>query len=82
MIQSRLMSKQKGNGFLGWLGRQVGYVKKAVETEVPEPPTKVYENKTVEEVAHPENPRITLRRTVIDEAIEEKKPRMNTDEHR
>ncbi|HEX3357206.1 MAG TPA: hypothetical protein VHS31_09560 [Tepidisphaeraceae bacterium] len=68
------MSEQKGKGILGWLGRQVGYVKKAVKTEVPAPPTKVYQNKTVEEVTHPENPNIKLRRTVIDEAIEEKDP--------
>ena len=66
------MKHEKGNGFLGWLGRQVGYVKKAVKTEVPEPPTKLYENKIVEESPHPENPNITLRRTVIDEAIQER----------
>ena len=62
---------QTSKYFFGWLGRQVGYVKKAVNTEVPAPPKKVYENKTVEEVAHPENPNIKLRRTVIDQAIEQ-----------
>ena len=61
----------KGKGIFGWLGRQVGYVKKAVQTEVPTPPKKLYQNKTVEETPHPENPNIKLRRTVIDEAIEE-----------
>jgi hypothetical protein len=65
------MPEAKGKGFLGWLGRQVGYVKKAVETDVTAE-KKVYENKTVEEAPHPENPNIKLRRTVIDEAIERK----------
>ena len=59
--------------FFRWLGRQFGQVKKAVETKVPEPPTKVYENKTVEEIPHPDDPNIKLRRTVIDEAIAKKK---------
>jgi hypothetical protein len=48
-------------------------VTKAVKTEVPEPPKKVYTNRTVEEVPHPDDPNIKLRRTIIDEAIEEKK---------
>ncbi|MGH7214188.1 MAG: hypothetical protein ACREIT_05440 [Tepidisphaeraceae bacterium] len=76
-----------GKGLMGWLGRQVGYVKRAVRTEAqqPPPPKKLYENKTVAEARHPENPKVVLRRTVIDEAIEETKrsePRMKTDEHR
>jgi hypothetical protein len=62
-------SSQSGKGFLGWLGRQVGYVTKAVKTEVPPPPTKLYENKTVQESPHPQDPNVRLRRTVIDEAI-------------
>jgi hypothetical protein len=64
------MAKQ-GNYFFRWFGRQIGYVKKAVQTEVPAPPKKVYQNKTVEEAPHPEDPNIKLRRTIIDEAIEE-----------
>jgi len=56
--------------FFGWLGRQIGYVKKAVDTQVPAPPKKVYQNKTVEEAPHPDDPNIKLKRTVIDEAIE------------
>ena len=67
------MAERKGKGIFGWLGRQVGYVKKAVKTPVPTPPKKVYENKTVEEVPHPDDPNIKLRRTVIDEAIDTKK---------
>ena len=63
---------QTSKYFFGWLGRQVGYVKKAAKTEVPEPPKKVYQNKTIEEAPHPDDPNITLRRTVIDEAVEKK----------
>ena len=66
------MPEKQGKGFLGWLGRQVGYVKKAVQTEVPAPPKKVYENKVVEEAPHPDDPNIVLRRTIIDEAIKDK----------
>ena len=66
--------------FFGWLGRQIGHVKKAVKTEVPTPPKKVYENKTVEEAPHPEDPNIKLRRTIIDEAI--KKGSGNNDDER
>ena len=72
-----------GEGFLGWLGRQIGHVKKAVKTEVEaeaekqaagDPETQVvYQKETVQEVPHPENPDLKLRRTVIDEVIVEKK---------
>jgi hypothetical protein len=65
------MAERKGKGIFGWLGRQVGYVKKAVKTDV-SPAKKVYENKTIEELPHPNDPSIKLRRTVIDEAIEKK----------
>jgi hypothetical protein len=78
------MPTQSGKGFFGWLGRQVGFVKKAVQTD-PGAEKKLFEKKRVEEAPHPENPNIKLRRTVIDEAIEQKKkdlPRMNADEHR
>jgi len=70
------MSDLPGKGFLGWLGRQVGYVKRAVRTDVTAKPQsaerKVYENLTVEESAHPENPNLKLRRTIIDEAIDKR----------
>ena len=72
-----------GEGFLGWLGRQIGHVKKAVQTNVEAETEKqsqgdpenqvVYQKETVEEVPHPENPDLKLRRTVIDEVIVEKK---------
>ncbi len=58
-----------GNGFLGWLGRQVGYVKKAIDTDVS---PRLYEQRTTEQHPHPENPELILRRTTIDEVIEKK----------
>jgi hypothetical protein len=68
------MPAKPGKGFLGWLGRQVGHVKKAVQTD-PAGPKTIYRNQKVEEVPHPEDPNIKLRRTTIDEAIaKSKKP--------
>ena len=74
---------QPGNGFFGWLGRQIGHVKKAVKTEVEAEAEKqaqgdpenqvVYQKESVHELPHPENPELKLRRTVIDEVIVEKK---------
>jgi hypothetical protein len=63
-----------GNGFLGWLGRQVGHVAKAVKTDVTPPLASkiVYRDCTIEEVPSPTDPNLKLRRTVIDEVIEEK----------
>ena len=67
---------------LGWLGRQIGHVKRAVKTDVtkpapapaPPPPPKpkpkvVYRDNKVEEAEHPSQPGVKLRRTVIDEVI-------------
>ena len=65
------MPAQPGKGFLGWLGRQVGYVKKAIQTD-PAAEKKLFEETRIEEAPHPEHPNIKLRRTVIDEAIEKK----------
>ena len=67
------MSDQQlhGSGFFGWLGRQVGYVKRAVQTDVTR--QKIYENRKVEEAALPHDPNVKLRRTTIDEVIVEKK---------
>lgn len=62
--------EKPGKGFLGWLGRQVGYVKGAVKKDVTT--QKLYESKTVEEAPHPGKPNVVLRRTVIDEAIQRK----------
>jgi hypothetical protein len=63
-----------GNGLLGWLGRQFGYVKKAVATDVLAPPPStdsktVYRDCKIEEKELPQDPNIKLRRTVIDEVI-------------
>jgi hypothetical protein len=71
------MAKKKpgsGEGLLGWLGRQVGHVRKAIKTDVtskPPPPkqTVVYRDDKIEEAAHPTEPGVKLRRTVIDEVI-------------
>ena len=65
-----------GKGFLGWLGRQIGHVSKAVQTDVEQPPLPaslppkpLYREERVEEVPHPTEPAVTLRRTTIDEAL-------------
>ena len=60
-----------GNGMWGWLGRQFGYVKKAVKADV----TKqvVHRQQKVEEAKLPEKPNVTLRRTTIDEVIVDKR---------
>lgn len=57
-----------GKGFLGWLGRQVGYVSKALKTDVAASKT-VYREKIVEEQSPPDQPNLTLRRTTVDEVI-------------
>jgi hypothetical protein len=61
-----------GNGFLGWLGRQVGYVSKAAKTD-PAASKVVYRENKIEEAEHPNQPGVKLRRTTIDEVIVEKK---------
>jgi hypothetical protein len=70
------MSKPRGKGLWGWLGRQVGYVKKAVETD-PAGPKTVYRDNRVEEKQISSQPGVKLRRTVIDEVIVEPKPRLD-----
>jgi hypothetical protein len=62
------MSK-KPDSFLGWLGRQVGFVNKAIKTEVKPPPKVVYRADKVEEAPHPADPSLVLRRTTTDEVI-------------
>ena len=77
--------KLPGEGFLGWLGRQVGYVSKAVKEPVtplpdPAPDAKppidapadaqtIYRDRKVVEQPMPGRPGVLLRRTVIDEAV-------------
>jgi hypothetical protein len=60
-----------GQGLLGWLGRQVGHVTKALKTNVTGPKI-VYRENTVQEMPHPADPNVKMRRTVIDEVIIEK----------
>jgi hypothetical protein len=62
--------KQSDGGFLGWLGRQVGFVKKAIKADVGK--RTIHREQRVEEAKVPEQPNVTLRRTVIDEVIVEK----------
>ena len=57
--------------FLGWLGRQVGFVKNAIKTDVKPSPKVVYRVDNVEEVPHPQQPNMMLRRTTIDEVVEQ-----------
>ena len=63
---------QKPRGFLGWLGRQVGFVRKAVKTEVGKAEV-IYRKDSVEEIPHPDDPELKLRRTVIDEVVKPEK---------
>ena len=72
------MSK-KPDSFLGWLGRQVGFVNKAIKADVtkpqtpPEPakkePEVVFRTDRIEEAPHPADPSLVLRRTTRDEVI-------------
>ena len=62
-----------GKGFLGWLGRQVGYVREAAKKDVTS--QKLYEERQVQEESHPEDPSVTLRRTTIDEAVRKLPPK-------
>src|SRR3954467_23921 len=96
-------AKAQPTGFMNWLGRQVGHVKSAVDTDVtkpaakatargqtqakpratkaaqprpqpqatpPPPPSKViYRDDKIEQVEHPTQPGVILRRTIIDEVI-------------
>lgn len=58
----------RGKGIFGWLGRQVGHIKKAIRTDV-SPEKVAYRNHKVEEAEHPQQPNVKLRRTTIDEVI-------------
>jgi hypothetical protein len=61
----------QGKGFFGWLGRQVGHVRKALTSD---PGAKrVYRNESVEEKPLPNDASVKLRRTTIDEVIVAKK---------
>jgi hypothetical protein len=66
----QMADEKPGTGLWGWLGRQIGYVSKAVKTDVAAPKV-VYRKNTVDELPHPDDPAVKLRRTVIDEVIVE-----------
>ena len=66
-----MSENRPGKGFLGWLGRQVGYVKRAVKTDVTR--DTVYRDERIEEAKLPQDPNVTLRRTTVDEVIVQKK---------
>lgn len=57
-----------GKGLLGWLGRQVGYVRKAIGSDVAAQKT-IYRKQRTEEKPLPDDPNVKLRRTVIDEVV-------------
>ena len=61
---------QKPSSFFGWLGRQIGHVKRAVKTDVPQV---VYKKTTVQEAPLADRPDEKLRRTVVDEVVREPK---------
>jgi hypothetical protein len=63
-----------GKGFFGWLGRQFGYVSKALAHD-PAGPQTVYRVSSVEEKPLPEDQNVRLRRTTIDEVIVDKNPK-------
>lgn len=68
-----MTAKTPGDGFLGWLGRQIGHVRNAVRTDVQKTQAIVHRQEHVEEAGLPDQPGLVLRRTVIDEVIVEKK---------
>jgi hypothetical protein len=63
---------KSSNSFLGWLGRQIGAVKGAVQKDVT-PPKVLYQKTTVHEAPVPERPDERMRRTVIDEVVRDEK---------
>jgi hypothetical protein len=58
-----------GRGFMKWLGRQVGHVAKAINTDPAEEPEVVFRKDRVQEAPHPNDPNLKLRRTTIDEVV-------------
>jgi hypothetical protein len=61
-----------GKGLFGWLGRQVGYLKKAIHSDVGGSKV-IYRRDRTDEAPHPEDPGLKLRRTVIDEVVQQQK---------
>ncbi len=63
-----------GQGLWGWLGRQIGYVRKAVHEDPTKSEQIVWRKEERHEAQSPELPGVTLRRTVVDEVVREKPP--------
>src|SRR5947209_9033806 len=71
----RMSNTLPGKGLFGWLGRQFGHIKKAVQTDPAKPgPKVVYRENRTEEQQLPDQPGMKFRRTVIDEVIVERQP--------
>jgi hypothetical protein len=72
-----------GNGLLGWLGRQVAYVRKALGADVSGKDVSgsktIYRNSKIEERPLPQDPKVKLRRTVIDEVVVDRDPPASVD---
>ena len=67
---------------MGWLGRQVGYVKKAVKTPVVSQPQTVYRKESVQEASVEGKPDHLLRRTTVDEVIVDPKRRLEGNDNK
>ena len=61
---------KSSKSFFGWLGRQIGSVKGAIQKDVT-PPEVLYKKTTVQEATLPDRPEEKLRRTVTDEVLRE-----------
>ena len=74
MSRDEKPGEKPGKGLFGWLGRQVGYVSKAVRHD----PMLVHRDERSEEKVDPQHPGLVFRRTVTDEVRrqEASKPRI------
>ena len=66
VLDARMKRSPTGKGLMGWLGRQVGYVRNAIKSK---PADVIYREGRIEEADHPNEPGVTLRRTTIDEVV-------------
>jgi hypothetical protein len=71
-VELTVAEELPGKGLLGWLGRQVGYVRRAVKGDVSR--RTVYRQQRVDEATLPDDPKVKLRRTTIDEVIVDRQP--------
>ncbi len=62
-----MAQQPKQRGFGWWLGRQIGHIRKAINTPVPA--KQVYRRTQVQQQTLAESPNVTLRRVVTDEMI-------------